>query len=109
MIIRRYPLLHGRVRWWGEGAVRSDDLQVCLRGRPLRRRQGGFEDQPPGLLRQWAGEDHKEVHSRARQEGLHWWVFLLLWFYTEKSQEQSKFTMKKLQNITGITTLPKST
>ncbi len=36
----RYPLLPGRVRRRSEGPVRPHDLQVRMRRRALRRRQG---------------------------------------------------------------------
>ena len=44
----RYPLLDGRVRRRGQGPVRPHDLQVRLRRRPLRWRQGRSQDRPQG-------------------------------------------------------------
>ena len=57
----RYPLLHRCVRGRGEGSVRSDDIQVRMRGRPLRRRQGGHQDRPQAVQRERAGAHHQEV------------------------------------------------
>lgn len=75
--INRYPLLLRRLRRRGKGFVSPDDIQVFLRGRPLRRCQGWSQDKPQGLLHQWAGEDHPSIHPRAGQEGVHWSVWVL--------------------------------
>lgn len=68
----RYQILNGRDARRGQSPVGAHDVQVRVRGRALRRRQGRHQDQPQGVLRARTGEDHQEIHSGAGQEGLHW-------------------------------------
>lgn len=42
----RYTILNGRDEGRSKSIVRSDDLQVCVRRRALRWRQGRHQDQP---------------------------------------------------------------
>ena len=72
----RHPLQHACQPRWGDGPCVADDVQVRLCGRALWWCQGWHHDWPEEVLRQWAGEDHQEIHHRTSQKRISGWVTL---------------------------------
>lgn len=58
VFVHRYSILNGRDQGRGQGPVCADDVQVRVRRRAFRRRQGRHQDRPQEVLRARIGEDH---------------------------------------------------